>query len=78
MPILAQSDDEGETRIFPHIEAIRAILETDVFEDVMGSMLREYCNEHLQKDQELFSEVHNRLASDKIISKANFRALWNK
>lgn len=65
-------------RCEPHIEAIKNILNADVFEDVMGAMLRDYCNEHLQCDHELFCEVYDRLATDKIISKHAFKELWRK
>lgn len=77
MPIIATSVDEAEARVRPHVEAIRAILEADLFEDVMGATLRFYCQEHLT-DIELGSEVYDCLASEKIISKAKFRELWNK
>jgi hypothetical protein len=75
MPIVAKEADETYARVRPHVEAIRAILNADVFEDVMGSMIRDYCKEHLT-DIELGSEVYDYLASQKIISKANFRKLW--
>lgn len=74
-PIIATEADESYARVRPHVEAIRAILDADVFEDVMGKMLREYCQEHLT-DIELGSEVYDYLAVNKIISKINFRRLW--
>ena len=77
MPILATEADEVDARVRPHLEAIRAILEADLFEDQMGRALREYCGEHLS-DIELGAEVFDALASEKIISKTNFRAIWNK
>lgn len=75
MPIVAKEADENFARILPHVEAIRAILDADVFENQMGAMLRDYCNEYLT-DIELGAEVYDFLASQKIISKANFRKLW--
>ncbi len=74
MSLIASITDDPSDR---HVTAIKLILEADVGESVMGAMLRDYCNEHLQRDQELFCEVHDRLAREKIISKINFRALWN-
>lgn len=74
MGLIAKVVDDPVAR---HVEAIKAILDADVYEPEMGAMLRDYCNEHLQRDQELFCEVHDRLAKDKIISRTNFRALWN-
>jgi hypothetical protein len=73
-PIIATAQEDALVDV--HVNAIRAILEADVFEPQMGAMLRDYCNEHLQSDHELFSEVHDRLARDGIISKSNFRLLW--
>lgn len=72
MSLIARVVDDP---VAPHVAAIKAILELDVFEDEMGRRLREYCNEHLT-DIELGAEVHDRLASEKIISKPNFRKLW--
>jgi len=43
----------------------------------MGAMLRDYCRSQLNHDEDLFIEVFDRLASDKIISKVKFRELWN-
>jgi hypothetical protein len=77
MAIIATSDDTSEARVRPHLEAIRAILEADLFEDQMGAALRDYCGEHLT-DIELGAEVYGRLATEKIISKAKFRELWAK
>lgn len=73
-PIIAIEADEL-ARVRPHLEAIRAILDADLFEDQMGRALREYCQEHLT-DIELGAEVYDALASEKIISKINFRKLW--
>jgi hypothetical protein len=70
--IATTTEDTAE----PHVWAIKSILETDTDEVAMAAMLREYCGEHLS-DMELGAEVHDRLAKYKIISKANFRALWN-
>ncbi len=77
MAIIATSIDESEARVRPHVEAIRAILGADLFEDQMGAAVRDYCHEHLT-DIELGSEVYDCLATEKIISKAKFRELWNK
>jgi hypothetical protein len=76
-PIIATEVDESEARVRPHVEAIRAILEADLFEDQMAFALRTYCGENIT-DIELMSEVFDRLASEKIISKAKFRELWHK
>ncbi len=75
-PIIATSVDESEARVRPHVEAIRAILDADVLEEQMGAMLRDYCGEHLT-DIELGAEVYDCLANEKIITKANFRKLWD-
>jgi hypothetical protein len=74
MSLIASITEDPSER---HVFAIKEILERDVEESVMGAMLRDYCNEYLQRDQELFCEVHDKLAKYKIISKVNFRALWN-
>jgi hypothetical protein len=76
-PIIATEVDESEARVRPHVEAIRAILDADLFEDQMAFALRTYCGESIA-DIELMSEVFDRLASEKIISKAKFRELWHK
>jgi hypothetical protein len=76
MAIIAKEADETWARIRPHVEAICAILEADVFEEQMSAMLRDYCNEHLT-DIELGAEVHDYLATEKIISKVKFRELWD-
>jgi len=76
-PIIATEVDESDARVRPHVEAIRAILEADLFEDQMGEKLRAYQREHIP-DIELMSEVFDCLATEKIISKAKFRELWNK
>lgn len=78
MPIIATSVDESEARVRPHVEAIRAILDADVFEDRMGLMLREYVQANLNFDAELYCEVFDRLAKEKVISKTKFRELWHK
>lgn len=70
--IASITDDPTE----PHVRAIKEILAADVFEDVMGAMLREYVRLNVP-DIELMAEVHDRLAKEKIISKINYRALWN-
>lgn len=75
-PIIATSADEY-ARIRPHLEAIRAILEADVFEEQMAAMLRGYCQEHFPYIEEM-AEVHDALAAEKIISKPKFRELWAK
>lgn len=75
MPIIVTQQEDA--RVEAHVAAIRAILEADLFEDQMGKALRDYCQEHLT-DIELGAEVHDALSTRKIISKPNFRALWNK
>jgi hypothetical protein len=65
-----------DARVDPHIEAIRAILDLDLFPDEMGARLRSYCWEHLNHDEELYCAVYDRLAADKIISKTNFKELF--
>lgn len=75
MPIIASITED---KCAPHLEAIKGILNADVFEEVMGAMLREYCLNHLNHDEELYCEVFDRLATEKIISKHKFRELWRK
>lgn len=75
-PLLVKADDDP--RVAVHLAAIRGILEADVFEQQMGAMLRDYCKEHLNNDPDLYCEVYDRLATDKIISKHAFKELWRK
>jgi hypothetical protein len=76
MPIVAKADDDP--RVAVHLTAIRGILEADVLEYQMGAMLRDYCLEKLNDDPDLYCEVYDRLATDKIISKHAFKELWRK
>lgn len=76
MPILATETQECGADVLVHVEAVRLILEEDVFEDVMAEKLRAYWRE--LPDIETASEVFDALAKCKVISKAKFRELWNK
>jgi myosin-crossreactive antigen len=60
----------------PHLDAIKEILEADLFEDQMGSALRDYVKEHFH-DIEFYSVVCAMLAATKIISAYNFRRALN-
>jgi hypothetical protein len=76
MPIIATAlVDEDEAGVLAHVEAIRFILEEDILEHKMAAKLRAYCREHLT-DIDLGAEVHDRLSKYKIISKTNFRKLY--
>jgi hypothetical protein len=72
-PIIATVVEEPWS---PHVEAIRGILDADVDEYVMAQNLRIYCQENI-REIELMSEVFDALATQKIISKAKFRELYN-
>ena len=76
MPILATEAQECDADVLAHVEAVRLILEEDVFEDVMAKNLRAYWRE--LPDIETASAIFDALAKCKIISKAKFRELWNK
>ncbi len=56
----------------PHLDQIRNILEADVFEDQMGSMMRDYVKEHFP-DIESYSVTVAMLGACKIISAYNLR-----
>ncbi len=56
----------------PHLDEIRNILEADVFEDQMGSMMRHYVKEHFP-DIESYSVAVAMLGACKIISAYNLR-----
>lgn len=76
MAIIATVVEECSADVLSHVEAVRLILEEDVFEDVMAEKLRTYWGE--LADIETASEVFDALAKYKVISKAKFRELWNK
>ena len=57
------------------ISDLRELFQADVFEEVMGKMLRDYVAEHLNPYPDLYSEVFQALQDRKIISKSNFRLL---
>jgi hypothetical protein len=54
---------------------IAYIVGEDQEEHEMAQALRSYVNQYLRPNPELWCLVHDRLARDKIISKANFRKL---
>ncbi len=56
----------------PHLDRIKDILEADVFEDQMGSMLRDYVGENLPSIEE-YSVVVAMLGATKVISAYNMR-----
>lgn len=56
-----------------HVSAIADILSDDKEEAEIAQMLREYEQVHLQPFQELYITVLDKLAADKIISKANWK-----
>lgn len=59
-----------------HVQAIKEILDADKEEDVIAAEVREYVHEALLPFHELFITVNDKLAADKIISKAQFRKLY--
>jgi hypothetical protein len=72
-PIIANVVEEPWS---PHVEAIRGILDADVDEYAMAQNLRDYCRTNIP-DIELMAEVFDALATQKVISKAKFRELYN-
>ena len=56
-----------------HVSAIADILNDDKEEHEIAASLREYEATHLQPFQELYITVLDKLAADKIITKANFK-----
>jgi hypothetical protein len=75
-PIIATVVEEVSADVLQHVEAVRLILEEDVFEDVMAEKLRAYWRDI--SDIEMASAVFDALAKYKVISKAKFRELYGK
>ncbi len=59
----------------PHLEAIKSIIDADVFEDEMAETLREYMHENV-KTIEFAAAISDLLQAQKIISKYFFRRLY--
>lgn len=59
-----------------HVRAIKDILDADKEEHVIAAEIHEYVHEALMPHHELFITVNDKLAADKIISKAQFRKLY--
>lgn len=76
---LPKIDPRGDTTMVDvtlrdqHVSAITDILNSDKDENEIADMLRDYVDTHLQPFPELWITVGDKLASDKIISKANMR-----
>lgn len=76
---IATSDPRGDLTLVDcdmrdkHVSAITDILNSDKEEAEISLLLNEYVAEYLQPFQELYISVCDKLAADKIISKANFR-----
>lgn len=56
-----------------HVKAITDILNADADEYAIADMLRTYVADHLQSDQETYIATADKLADDKIITKAQLR-----
>lgn len=56
-----------------HVSAIADIINSDADEYAIADMLRSYVAEHLQPDQETYIATADKLATDKILSKAQLR-----
>ena len=63
------------TLVEKHINSITDILNSDVDEYEMASILREYVEENLQKYNELYISVNDELANRNIITKAQFKKM---
>lgn len=78
-PALPKIDPRGDTSNIPaeevetHCMAVTDILNSDKEESDIANLLREYVAEYLNPYPELWMLVNDKLARDKIISKANFR-----
>lgn len=59
-----------------HVAALKEILNADKEEHVIAAEVYDYVQEHLMQYQELFITVNDKLAGDKVISKAAFRKLY--
>lgn len=56
-----------------HVVAVKGILDADQDEYQIADALRDYVNEHLRPDADMYIAVNDQLAADKIISKAQFK-----
>lgn len=59
-----------------HVEELTKILNADKEEHVIASEVYDYVHEHLMQFHELFITVNDKLAADKVISRAAFRKLY--
>jgi phage recombination protein Bet len=59
-----------------HVAEIKSILDADKEEHVIAQEVHDYVHEALMPFHELFITVNDKLAADKIISKAQFRKLY--
>jgi predicted transcriptional regulator len=74
LPYLESLMEEGAL-VAPHLSHIKDILEADVHEDEMATMLREYMRENVTSIEEA-SAVSDMLQATKVISKYFFRRLY--
>lgn len=77
-----KNDPRGDVSSVPdeirdeHVKALKEILDADKEEDEIKQLVSEYVHEFLMPYQELFIRVNDKLATDKIISKAAFRKMY--
>jgi len=81
-PDSSKNDPRGDTSMVPdelrdqHVKALTEILNADKEEEDIAREVSEYVHEALMPFHELFIRVNDKLAADKIISKAAFRKMY--
>lgn len=61
-----------------HVKAIKEILDADKEEHEIHRLTYDYVKEELMRFPELFITVNDKLAADKVITKASFRKLYDR
>jgi hypothetical protein len=67
--------EADEAVVSQHFAAITAITNEDIEEHAMAVKIRDYINEHLAKNQELYILVADKLAAAKVITKTGLRQI---